>query len=166
MVPALTILPLIVPIRMVFGVMFTTSLALGNRKLDLRATIIQSVLIPSGFYIGAHWGFLGLCYAWLISVPLAYSISVPPVMRFIGVRARDFIGECGAPAIASAVMYVTVTALRPALIEQSRFAALGILITAGAIVYVAVMTLISKRHLIRALNLTRSILDRGAANGT
>src|SRR5882672_2378499 len=59
-VPALTILPLIVPVRMVCSVMFTVSLALGNRRLDLRNTIVTFALIPSGFFIGAHWGLVGL----------------------------------------------------------------------------------------------------------
>ena len=96
---ALTILPLIVPIRMVCSVMFTTSLALGNRQLDLRNTIVNFVLIPSGFFVGAHWGLVGLCSAWLVSVPLAYAFSVPTVLRFIGIRcARSHKGmrcACG-----------------------------------------------------------------------
>ena len=98
-VPALTILPLIVPIRMVCSVMFTTSLALGNRQLDLRNTIVNFVLLPSGFFIGAHWGLVGLCSAWLVSVPLAYAFSVPTVLRLIGrSRARSHCGmrsTCG-----------------------------------------------------------------------
>lgn len=160
LVPALTILPLIVPIRMVMGVMFTTSLALGNRKLDLRATIIQAVLIPGGFYIGAHWGLMGLCSAWLVSVPLAYSFSVPPVMRFIGIRALDFAVECGAPAVAAGIMYAAVAALRPSLVEQPAFAGLGTLVATGALVYFAVMALISPRHLVTARNFARSLLRR------
>ena len=88
---------------MVCSVMFTTSLALGNRQLDLRNTIVNFVLIPSGFFIGAHWGLVGLCSAWLVSVPLAYAFSVPAVLRFIGIRARELIAECGPPAVAAAV---------------------------------------------------------------
>jgi O-antigen/teichoic acid export membrane protein len=113
-VPALVILPLIVPIRMICSVLFTTSLALGNRQLDLRNTIANFVLIPSGFFIGAHWGLVGLCSAWLFSIPLAYAFSVPAVLRFIGVRALDLMAECGAPAFAAGVMYAAVAAFLPA----------------------------------------------------
>ena len=96
-VPALTILPLIVPIRMVCSILLTTSLAFGNRQLDLRNTIVNFALIPSGFFIGAHWGLVGLCVAWLVSVPLAYAFSVPAVLKFIGVRARDLMRNAARP---------------------------------------------------------------------
>jgi O-antigen/teichoic acid export membrane protein len=161
-VPALTILPLVVPIRMVCSVMFTTSLALGNRQLDLRNTIINFVLLPSGFFIGAHWGLAGLCAAWLVSVPLAYAFSVPSVLRVIGIRALDLIAECGPPAAAAGVMFAAVAVLRSALDGQPAIAALGTLSAAGAIVYSAVMALISRRHLVSARNFARSLLARDA----
>ena len=161
-VPALTILPLIVPVRMVCSVMFTTSLALGNRQLDLRNTIINFALIPTGFFVGAHWGLVGLCSAWLVSVPLAYSFSVPPVLRLIGVRALDLIAECGPPAAAAGVMYAAVAALRLALAGQSAIVVLGTLGAAGAFVYFAVMALISRRHLVTARSFARALLARDA----
>ncbi len=159
-VPALIILPLIVPLRMTLSVMFTASLALGNRQLDLRNTIANFVLIPAGFYVGAHWGLVGLCSAWLVSVPLAYSVSVPAVLRFIGIRALDLIAECGAPAVAAGVMYATVTVVRFALAIEPPIVALLILSTTGACVYVLVMAIISRRHLVRAASFVRSLLAR------
>jgi O-antigen/teichoic acid export membrane protein len=161
-VPALAILPLVVPIRMVCSVMFTTSLALGNRQLDLRNTIVNFVLLPSGFFIGAHWGLLGLCSAWLVSVPLAYAFSVPSVLRAIGIRALDLIAECGPPAGAAAVMYGAVAVLRSALDGQPAIAALVTLIVAGVFVYFAVMALISRRHLVSARSFARAFLAREA----
>jgi teichuronic acid exporter len=161
-VPALTILPLIVPIRMVCGVMFTTSLALGNRQLDLRNTVINFALIPSGFFLGAHWGLVGLCSAWLISVPLAYAFTVPAVLRFIGIRTLDLVKECGAPAAAAAVMYAIVTLLRVALAEQPGLVALGALSASGAVAYFATMAMISRSHLVSARSFANSLLAREA----
>ncbi len=159
-IPALTILPLVVPLRMICSILFTTSLALGNRQLDLRNTAANFVLLPSGFFIGAHWGLEGLCAAWLISVPLAYAFSVPSVIRFIGVRPQDLIAECGAPAIAAGVMYAAVSMLRMALHGQPAIAMLFVLSIAGGIVYFAAMALISRRHLISARSFAGSILVR------
>jgi O-antigen/teichoic acid export membrane protein len=161
-VPALVILPLVVPIRMVCSVIFTTSLALGNRQLDLRNTILNFVLLPSGFFVGAHWGLVGLCSAWLVSVPLAYAFSVPPVLRVIGIRARDLAAECGPPAAAAGVMYAAVAALRAELGGQPAVVALFALSAAGAVVYFAVMALISRRHLASARSFVRSLLGREA----
>lgn len=159
-VPALAILPLIVPIRMVSSVLFTTSLALGNRQLDLRNTVINFIVLPSGFFIGAHWGLVGLCSAWLVSVPLAFSFILPAVLRFIGISALDLIRECGAPATAAGVMYASVVALRMTLDGQHPVAMLFALSAAGALVYFAVMALISRRHLVIARNFARAVIAR------
>ena len=161
-VPALVILPLIIPVRMVCSVMFTISLALGNRQLDLRNTIVTFALIPSGFFVGAHWGLVGLCSAWLVSMPLAYAFIVPAVLRFIGIRALELLAESGPPATAAAVMYAAIWALRPALAGHSAVAALLTLVAAGALVYVVVMALISRRHLVSARSFARLLLAKDA----
>lgn len=157
-VPALTILPLIVPVRMVCSVLFTTSLAMGNRQLDLRNTVMNFVLLPSGFYIGAHWGLVGLCSAWLVSMPLAYAFSIPAVLRSIGIGARDLVAECGPPAVAAALMYAAIATLRTTLAEPAPFAALLALSAAGAIVYLGLMALLSRRHLVSARSFARALL--------
>ena len=159
-IPALTILPVVVPIRMIASVMFTASLALGNRQLDLRNTIVNSILLPSGFFIGAHWGLVGLCSAWLISIPLSYSVSIPGVLAFIGVRARDLLSACGAPALAAGIMYAAVAGLRMMLGGQPSIAILLALCSAGALVYFAVIALVSRRHLISARSFARAVLAR------
>jgi O-antigen/teichoic acid export membrane protein len=162
-IPGLTILPLVVPIRMIFSMLFTTSLALGNRALDLRNTIANFILLPVGFFIGARWGLVGLCLAWLVAVPIAYLFSVPAVMRFIGVNARALLEEVGPPALAAAVMYAAVVFVRPTLVGQSAITTLVTLSLLGAVVYFALMMLISRRHLIRALSFAQTVLSRNTA---
>jgi O-antigen/teichoic acid export membrane protein len=157
-VPALIILPLIVPLRMVCTVLFTTSLAMGNRSLDLRNTILNFVLLPSGFFVGAHFGLIGLCLAWLISLPLAYAFSVPSVLRLLGMRVRDLGAACGAPALAGGVMYVAVLALRPVLDGKPAMLQLIALSAAGACAYFATMALVSRRHLLVARSFIRSLV--------
>jgi teichuronic acid exporter len=161
-IPALVILPLIVPVRMICSVMFTAALALGNRQLDLRNTVVNFVLLPSGFFIGAHWGLIGLCSAWLISVPIAYSFSIVGVARFLGIRATDLVKECATPAVAAAVMYATIAALRVILGGKPAIAALFTLSVTGAAVYFGVMALISRRHLVSARSFARSFFSRDA----
>jgi teichuronic acid exporter len=161
-VPALTLLPLVVPLRMVCSVMFTTSLALGNRQLDLRNTMINFVLLPGGFFVGAHWGLVGLCSAWLVSVPLTYAFVVPAVLRLIGIRARHLLAECGPPAVAAAAMYAAIIGLRLAVAEQPAPAALFVLSLGGALTYFVVVALISPRHLLAARSFARSLAARDA----
>ena len=159
-VPALEILPIIVPMRMVFSVLFTTSLALGNRQLDLRNSVANFVLLPSGFFVGAHWGLIGLCSAWLVAVPLAYAVSVPRVLQFMGIRATDLLRECGVPAAVAAVMVATMTGLRPLLSPWPALAVLVALALAGSSVYLSILALVSRRHLASAWVFARSLVQR------
>ncbi len=156
-IPALTILPLIVPIRMLASVLFTAALALGNRQLDLRNTIVNFIALPGGFFIGAHWGLVGLCLSWLISVPLVYALFMPTLIRFLGFRPRELLAEFAAPLFAAGVMYAVVTILRPTLEAQTAATSLGVLSLSGALVYVGLMALISRRHLATARNFARSM---------
>jgi O-antigen/teichoic acid export membrane protein len=164
--PALTILPLIVPMRMVSSIIFTTSLALGNRTIDLRNTILNLIFLPTGFFFGAHWGLVGLCLAWLVSVPLAYLCSVPPALRLIGIGAIDLIRECLPPAVATIAMYAAIVGLRSLLQGQPAVLALFVLILAGALMYFAVMVLVARRQLVSARNFTRSFLGADAPRTT
>jgi teichuronic acid exporter len=158
----LAILPLVVPLRMVCGIIFTTSLALGYRTLELRNTIVNFVLLPTGFYVGAHWGVVGLSVAWLITVPLAYAFNLPAVLRAIGVSASEVIRETMPPVIAAALMYAAVAAVRLAIGSQMPPAiALATLSTAGAVVYVGVLAIISRRHLLSIRNFARSMVQSG-----
>lgn len=161
-VTALVILPLVVPVRMVSSVLFTTSLALGNRQLDLRNTLVTLVLVPGGFYVGAHWGMTGLCLSWLISVPLAYAVSIPTLLRLLGIRASQLASECAAPAVAAGAMYAAVAALRPILATRSGPVSLLLLVLAGAIVYFAAIALVSRRHLRTAHGFVRALLASGS----
>jgi len=161
-VPALIILPLVVPLRMICSVLFTTSLALGNRQLDLRNTVVNFVLLPAGFYVGAHWGLIGLSAAWLISVPLAYCFSLPPVLRFLGLRGIDLAKECCAPVVAALLMYAAVAALREAAFQHPSLAALLALSGTGAFVYFAVMAIVSRRHLVDVRSLARALFAKGS----
>jgi O-antigen/teichoic acid export membrane protein len=157
-VPALTLLPLVVPLRMICSIIFTSALALGNRGADLRNTILNLIFLPTGFFIGAHWGLVGLCLAWLVAVPLAYLFSVPAALRLTGISGRQLLGECGWPAAATLLMYGAIAGLRSLLQGQSAIVALGTLILAGALLYFATIALVARRQLVSARNFTRSFL--------
>jgi hypothetical protein len=107
---------------------------------------------------------MGLCSAWLVSVPLAYAFTVPAVLRSTGIRARELMAECSAPAVAAGAMYAVVMALRVALDGQPATLVLFAFSAAGAIVYTALMALGSRRHLVIARNFARSLISRDAAS--
>ncbi|MFO1272328.1 MAG: lipopolysaccharide biosynthesis protein [Rubrivivax sp.] len=161
----LQILPLIVPVRMISSILFTTSLALGNRQLDLRNSIANFVLIPLGFFVGSHWGILGLCLSWLVALPLTYGVSLPGVVRAIGLPWPRLLSEVGLPALATAAGYGAVTLARPAFAALPSLAALLVLSLAGGAVFMAVMAVLSRRHLAATRDFVRAVAGRAPAEG-
>ena len=78
----------------------------------------------------------------------------------MGIRALDVFAACGPPVVASGAMYAVIATARGALVAQPEAVALSVLIGAGAVAYLAVMVLISRRHLADAYGLARSFLGR------
>jgi hypothetical protein len=97
-----------------------------------------------------------------VAVPLAYCISIPAVLRFIGVRARELVAGCGPPAISAGFMYAAVIALRPKLAAWPAEWSLLALSLGGALVYLSVIALVSRRHLSSARSFARTLLGRDA----
>jgi teichuronic acid exporter len=162
-VTALMLLPLMVPLRMIGGVLFTTVLALGNRQVDMRNTIVFSILLPLGFFVGSQWGLIGLCVSWLVTVPLAYSITLIGVTRIIGIRLRDLGRECGIPLVATALMYAAVAGARATLPELPPWLELIVLTAIGALTYFVLIAWLSKRHLLAAQAFARSLMGKNDA---
>lgn len=145
-IPALQILPLIVPLRMIFSVLLTTSLALGHRKLDVRNTVANLVVIPTGFLIGAQFGLVGLCASWMVAVPLVYALTVPPAMRNVGFRRADLMRTAGPPSLAAAAMYGAVAMSREIGSDLSPALALMLLASLSALTYSATLRVTAPMH--------------------
>jgi O-antigen/teichoic acid export membrane protein len=156
----LIILPLIVPLRMICSILFTTSLALGNRQLDLRNTVANFALIPTGFFIGAHWGLMGLSLSWLVAVPLTYAVSVPAVLRALDITWQEFARQVRAPLCAAAVMYAAVYVFRHVTSHINEHAQLAALIGAGAGAYALAAIALAKSQVQIARSFVRSLAGR------
>ena len=78
----------------------------------------------------------------------------------MGIRALDVIAACGPPVVASGAMYAVIATARGELVAQPSIVALITLVGAGALAYVALMILISRRHLADAFAFARLILGR------
>ncbi|MFO1217465.1 MAG: lipopolysaccharide biosynthesis protein [Burkholderiaceae bacterium] len=146
-VPALQILPLVVPFRMIFSVLLTTSLALGYRQLDARNTLANVLVIPAGFLIGVQFGLVGLCTSWLVAVPMVYTLTVPAAMKNTGLTVDDLLRTAGPPALAAAMMYGAVGMLRLFCADSiPPVALLAVLAGSSVLVYGAMLRVVSTKH--------------------
>jgi O-antigen/teichoic acid export membrane protein len=92
-------LPAVVPFQVLacVGMLMTVSYslpplinALGRPDINLRYTIISTIILPSGFVIlGLTHGLVGICWAWLILYPLIEVWIVHSTRHLTGCSVKD-----------------------------------------------------------------------------
>lgn len=144
MAPFVSILALAMPF-MTLQVMFApVSNALGRPGVTARISAVGAVLMPLAFLIGIRFGAIGLAWAWLLAFPILTLITVRMAGAPMGLRLSEIV-HASAPAVlasaAMAVMVMGVDDMLPPLAAPARLAALT---CAGALSFVAILTLFAR----------------------
>lgn len=147
----LQILPLIMPVRMIAGLVSPAVNGIGRVDIVVRNTGAAFVVMAIGFCVGSVWGANGVALAWLALYPLVMTFNFRRSLAVLGLRRTDILRAMAKPLAAALLMYLMVVAgreaLPPGLPEALR---LGLLIAIGAVTY-AVATLSFNRDELRAL---------------
>ena len=109
--PLLQLLGLIMPFRLLSNVFMPLLWGVGHPRISATNLTVAALLMPLAFYIGTHWGVLGLAYAWLAMYPVVYLFSVFCTCRAVGVPVPDYFRQLVRPLLAGLVMYAVVLAL-------------------------------------------------------
>jgi O-antigen/teichoic acid export membrane protein len=109
---------------------------IGEIRFSMRVQVAAAVTLPFAFYVGAHWGAVGIAAAWVVIHPL---VNLPLYWRAfhrIGLSTRQYL-ETLAPALgSSAVMLVAIWAAHQAVPpDWPPTWILGLEIVTGAIAY-------------------------------
>jgi len=139
----LRLVSLLIPLRMVSGVVSTTVIGVG--ALDLWNTAINLVVLPACFLIGVRWGVNGLATAWAVALLAVLSTTLPRQCARLEVSVRDVVLTLRDPALAGGVMYVIVTIGRTLLNDVANGYKLPVLILTGAAVYLSCLSVLSRR---------------------
>lgn len=141
----LQLLPAIMPLRMISNFLPSAIDAVGRPDISVRNLISACVVLPIGFIIGANWGIMGLCIAWLAGFPLVFMGNLVRILPALNIRAVQFIQATIHPILAAAAMYLSIAGLSlwlpPALDAWLR---LIVLLPVGAVVYVACAWMIDR----------------------
>jgi O-antigen/teichoic acid export membrane protein len=139
----LRVVSLLIPLRMVSGIVSTTVIGVG--ALDLWNTAINLVVLPICFLIGVRWGVNGLATAWAVALLTVLSMTIPRNCAKLEVPVRDVARTLRDPILAGAAMYLIVTAGRTVLNGTANGYKLPVLILIGAAVYVPCLSLLNRR---------------------
>ena len=155
-------LPAVVPFRVlaVVGMWMTVSYslsplinALGRPDINLRYTIISTIVLPTGFVIlGLTHGLIGICLAWLILYPLIEVWIVHSTRHLTGCGVKD-LAIAQLPVVMGVVAMAATTLLCRKLLADLSPAVLRLAATilVGAVTYVGFMLIVARRTVVADL---------------
>jgi O-antigen/teichoic acid export membrane protein len=149
----LTLVALTIPFRMIGSVVSTTIMSMGRVDIALYTTVVGALVVPPLFVVGAHYGIVGLSFAWLVVAPAMFALNLFRSLPILGLSIPEIGSELWRPLAVSAVMFAVVEALRRGLdgwTDAPRFVAL---VAAGVVVYAGGMRLIHRTASAEALAL-------------
>jgi teichuronic acid exporter len=140
----LQILPLIMPITLMGHFLNTAFQGIGHSKVAFTNALAASIILPVAFYAGVQWGLVGLSVSWVAGYVLVVSIQLTRMLPIVHLRIWDVASAAVKPAIAAATMYAAVSAVRHLVSGVMSTAWVGaVLVTAGALTYIAVSLLMN-----------------------
>jgi teichuronic acid exporter len=155
--PLLQLMGLIMPFRLLSNVFPPLLWGVGHPGISASNFLFAAILMPMAFYLGTHWGVLGLAYAWLAMYPVVFLITAMRTCRIVEVHLADYFRQMIRPLIAGMIMYAAVHFLQFfAYGSPSEWLYLMQLVLVGILAYIGAMALIDRPGLSETLELIRS----------
>ena len=139
-VTPLRLLPLVMPITILGPFLNTAFQGIGRTSVVLRNAVTASLILPGAFWIGAHWGLIGMSMAWIIGFPVVFVVNLRRMLPLVGLKISDILKAALLPALAGGGMYACVAIARLLTGGLAAPLMMAALITAGAASY-AIITL-------------------------
>jgi O-antigen/teichoic acid export membrane protein len=92
-------------------------LAKGKPNIIMYNNLLQAIVLPISFYIGAKYGLEGLSYAWLIIWPILFAIITYQTLKLIGLSFTDYFSEMKQVIVGTVVMVILVMIVQRGFLE-------------------------------------------------
>jgi PST family polysaccharide transporter len=137
MIPALQVLAAYATIRAIATIVAQVLAVTGETRFLMYMTAVGGIVLPTAFYIGSHWGTIGIATAWTIAHPLAvYFPSNARAFRRLNLPITDYVRALWPAVSASLLMIGALLLARDSTpVTTPAGLRLGLEITVGAIVY-------------------------------
>ena len=148
----LTLVALSIPLRMIGSIISTTIMSMGRVDIAMVTTVIGAFIAPPLFYIGSHYGIVGLSVAWLGVTPTMFMLNMFRALPILGLSLRAVFVEIWRPMAIAGVMFCAVEGARRVL-QLSDVPMFAVLVLLGAIVYGGGSLLLNRATSVEALTL-------------
>ncbi len=130
--------------------------ARGVPLAALRITMIGSVVMPSAFFIGSHWGLHGFAWGWVGGMAVLTSATVILSGGIIGLRPSGLARAILPPLVAALLMAAGVKLVLGLLPDGLMpLASLAACVPLGVALYLGALKAIAPQRLAEALNFLR-----------
>ena len=145
----LTLVPLVVPFRVISLLMAPLTDGLGRPDIGLRNLATFTLLIPVAVLIGTSWGLTGVCVGLIAASALALTINLRRSLGLLELDPGTLVRAIFPTVVSGVAMYAAVWFVKAALFPETPAPVrLAAAITAGAVVY-SLSTLFLNRTALR-----------------
>jgi len=132
--------------------------ALGKPNLGLRYSVLAVVAMIPALLYGVRCGGLGLALAWLFVFPWAMLLNTLSVLKLVNASFLAYVRAMLPPLFVSSVMLAGLQCFASTgMIIQNVWITLGVMVFAGAFVYLGGMFVLSKQRLFEWYEMRQSI---------
>jgi len=142
---ALQTVCLVIPLRMLQIIFATAALGLGNIGANMRGMTATAIILPTAFFVGAHWGINGLASAWVVAIPLISCFALPRMIRSAGITASELFAFTRGPLVAGVAMYAGNFAVRELTQSLHDAARLALLVVVGGTIYLTTLRIADRQ---------------------
>ena len=151
MVGPLQVLAAYASVRSITPIASQALLVIGDTRFQMYLAAAAAIALPAGFYVGSHWGAIGIAVAWTIVHPTV--VYVPFSVRFsrrLGVSLSMYLKALWPALSGCLAMSAAVVAVRTLMPDSSTHGMkAAVEVAAGAVVYTACLFMFFRPRLER-----------------
>ncbi len=152
-----SLVPLMLPLRASQELMDPAFEASGRPADALKNWLITLAIMAPTLYIGAlNWGIAGMCWGWLLGIPVSYLITSSRAIRRLQLPAAEFAGTVLRPFIPALVMFTAIRLFHHFVVGEIPLAALLLSeILLGSAIYLGLAWIMCRRELLHLIELSK-----------
>jgi PST family polysaccharide transporter len=153
----LEILSVYATIRSIVALLGKLLTAVGNPRFVMWNDLAALIILPTGFYIGSHWGTQGIAWGWVMAYPL---VAVPlywKTFQTIEMPVRDYLKALHPALHGTLVMVVAVSLFERVLLPRGPlWLRLALEIAIGATAYILTLLLFHRERIATFMRTARN----------
>jgi len=156
----LQVIGLVMPLRMITAFVPNVLQGIGRSDIIFWNYVWASLVTPVAFLVGVQWGLTGLCFAWLVWVPVVFGQITIRSLPILGLSLRKLVLSIAPALAACAVLYVCVSLARLAFTSPTNGALrLAVLVIVGAVAYVGASVAFNRKGIREVRDLMRGLVS-------